>query len=162
MSAVGFLDVFVTFFTGQLSPDTGLLEPKKFFQRWISPGLVLQLLVNPKMGYVSLLVVRGWNELMHHGPVRVFRWTVALFYPVSQWVVVTTRESLCKYTAEQNRTVEHEVKEQNRPQTLGTDYVSRASRRVSSHWNVAIAARTNRASIPRENLLQQPILFKAR
>lgn len=48
-----FLDVFITFFTGEFHQESGALIPKPFFQRWILPGLVLQLLVNPYMKAVS-------------------------------------------------------------------------------------------------------------
>ena len=50
---VCFLDVFVTFFTGELDAETGNLRPKPFLSRWIFPGIALQLLVNPQMETVS-------------------------------------------------------------------------------------------------------------
>lgn len=103
ISVVCFADVFVVFFTGTFNPETGKLEPRKFFQRWILPGLVLQLLVNPKMEYVSDLVGQGLSELLHHGPIRILRWTTALFYPVLLWVVLTARKMWFKYAADQNR-----------------------------------------------------------
>ncbi|KAL3943742.1 MAG: hypothetical protein SGBAC_002165 [Bacillariaceae sp.] len=48
-----FMDVFVTFFTGEFHPVFGVLMPKPIFARWILPGLVLQLAVNPYMKAVS-------------------------------------------------------------------------------------------------------------
>jgi hypothetical protein len=83
VGVVCFLDVFVTFFTGELDPDTGALKPKPFFTRWILPGLLLQLLVNPQMEATSGYVFRLVNETLQVGPVRAWRWTVALFYPLS-------------------------------------------------------------------------------
>lgn len=53
-----FLDVFVTFFTGEIEPDTASLTPKPFFPRWILPGLVLQLAVNPQMESTSVVVTK--------------------------------------------------------------------------------------------------------
>lgn len=53
---VCFLDVFVTFFTGEINPNTGVLSPKAFFVRWFVPGLVLQLAVNPKMESASFVL----------------------------------------------------------------------------------------------------------
>eukprot|EP00547_Thalassionema_nitzschioides_P015579 CAMPEP_0194255786 /NCGR_PEP_ID=MMETSP0158-20130606/35311_1 /TAXON_ID=33649 /ORGANISM="Thalassionema nitzschioides, Strain L26-B" /LENGTH=702 /DNA_ID=CAMNT_0038994259 /DNA_START=15 /DNA_END=2120 /DNA_ORIENTATION=- len=50
---VCFLDVFVTFFTGELDPANGNLIPKPFLPRWILPGIILQLMVNPQMESVS-------------------------------------------------------------------------------------------------------------
>ena len=108
ISVICFLDVFVTFFTGELSPDTGVLEPKKFTERWIMPGLMLQLLVNPKMGYVSSLVGCGLTKLLRHGPVRALRWIIALFYPVVQGTILSLRRVWIKYTAKQNRS--HSIK----------------------------------------------------
>lgn len=77
-----FLDVFVTFFTGELHPDTGLLVPKAFVKRWLLPGLVLQLLVNPQMETTSKLVARLLQGIVNVGPVRAWRWTAALWYPL--------------------------------------------------------------------------------
>jgi hypothetical protein len=58
LGAVCFLDVFITFFIGRLNEDTGSLEPAPFFQRWIIPGLMLQLLVNPRMDSVATVVAQ--------------------------------------------------------------------------------------------------------
>ena len=48
-----FFDVFVSFFTGELDPQTGVLTPKPFFVRWIAPGVVLQMCVNPHMDTIA-------------------------------------------------------------------------------------------------------------
>ena len=50
ISLVSFLDVFITFFTGEYSSDgKRTLVPRGFFPRWILPGICLQLIVNPTM-----------------------------------------------------------------------------------------------------------------
>lgn len=79
---VCFLDVFVTFFTGELDPGNGSLVPKPFFSRWLLPGIILQLLVNPQMETVSKYVGYALQYANHVGPIRVYRWTAAFFYPL--------------------------------------------------------------------------------
>jgi hypothetical protein len=81
-----FMDVFVTFFTGDFDELTGVLKPKPLFQRWIAPGMALQLLVNPKVEGASHLVARLLMSIVQRGPVRVLRWAVALFFPVLLFV----------------------------------------------------------------------------
>uniref|UniRef100_A0A6U6DX97 Uncharacterized protein n=1 Tax=Odontella aurita TaxID=265563 RepID=A0A6U6DX97_9STRA len=76
-----FLDVFVTFFTGELDEDNGTLRPKPFFARWLLPGLVLQLLVNPMMTDVAAYVHRLRRGVHHVGPARVYRWMSAFVLP---------------------------------------------------------------------------------
>lgn len=82
VSIVCFLDVWVTFFTGEIDPVTGELVPKPFFARWILPGLVLQLLVNPSIGPVSRLVFDAMRSIIKIGPVRVYRWFIAVGLPL--------------------------------------------------------------------------------
>lgn len=82
VGVVCFLDVFVTFFTGELDPDTGKLKPKPFFTRWMFPGLLFQLLVNPQMETTSRHVLRLVRDTLQVGPGRAWRWTEALFYPL--------------------------------------------------------------------------------
>ena len=77
-----FLDVFVTFFTGELSDKNGVLIPKPFLKRWILPGIVLQLLVNPQMETVGKGVIWTFSFLSNFGPDRVWRWTAVLFFPI--------------------------------------------------------------------------------
>ena len=90
VGVVCYLDVFVTFFTGELDPETGTLGPKPFFTRYFLPGLLLQLVVNPQMARTSAFFVEAVKWIGHVGPVRVWRWTAALFYPsiraVSLWI----------------------------------------------------------------------------
>lgn len=76
------LDVFITFFTGDFHPENGMLMPKPFFHRWIFPGLVLQLLVNPHMKGLSEWTCEMLCDLFQLGPVRVWRWVATVFFPV--------------------------------------------------------------------------------
>ena len=82
VAVVCYLDVFVTFFTGVFDSDTGVLEPKPFFARWIMPGLTLQLLVNPRMETTSQFVFQLLADAWRVGPIRVYRWSKALFFPL--------------------------------------------------------------------------------
>jgi hypothetical protein len=77
---VCYLDVFITFFTGEIDA-TGTLVPKPAFARWILPGLILQLAVNPVMEATSHFVGALINRIVDLGPVRVYRWSAALFFP---------------------------------------------------------------------------------
>jgi hypothetical protein len=94
VAIVCYFDVFVTFFTGVFDSETGVLEPKPFFSRWIIPGLTLQLLVNPRMETTAEYVFQILSDAWRVGPIRVYRWSKALFYPlfvvcmsaVEQWV----------------------------------------------------------------------------
>ena len=51
-----FFDVPVSFFTGCFNKENGVLEPKPFFVRWIAPGVLLQMIVNPQMGTIAELI----------------------------------------------------------------------------------------------------------
>lgn len=67
VNCICFLDVFVTFFTGELS-STGTLEPKPFVQRWVLPGPVLQLIVNPTMSSIKTAVFNALDASIKIGP----------------------------------------------------------------------------------------------
>ncbi|KAL7547899.1 hypothetical protein ACHAWF_011170, partial [Thalassiosira exigua] len=68
-NAVFFLDVFVTFFTGEMNQSCrGNLDPKPPFARYILPGVGLQLIVNPTMRFVSKLVKRAIVHALRVGP----------------------------------------------------------------------------------------------
>jgi hypothetical protein len=82
VSVVCFLDVFVVFFTGELDELTGKLAPKPWMARWIAPGLLLQLLLNPRLGSLSEIVGQVADEIVKLGPVRVLRWSAAAIFPV--------------------------------------------------------------------------------
>ena len=90
VSIVCFLDVFVTFFTGEIDPTSRELVPKPFFRRWILPGLLMQLLVNPAIGSLSKGVFAVLKVIFDIGPVRVLRWCIAVVFPILYliWKVV--------------------------------------------------------------------------
>ena len=67
VSCVFFLDVFITFFTGELS-GAGTLVPKPAFARYVVPGVGLQLIVNPTMMRISQCVRRLALEAVRIGP----------------------------------------------------------------------------------------------
>ena len=87
-----------------------MLIPKPFFQRWIVPGLLLQVLVNPVMANV-FSAIRGALKVVYDAdPGRVIRWAAAIlplchaaFCKVNKWCL----EKLEKLVKKQNeRTVE--------------------------------------------------------
>ena len=96
-----FLDVFVTFFTGDIHPDNGVLIPKPFVKRWIAPGLVLQLLVNPYMKEVSERVFDTMYILFDFGPVRVYRWIATVCVPIAYisvvWIIIPFWLNIVEY-----------------------------------------------------------------
>lgn len=81
VSCLAFLDVFINFFTGELDEVTGELRPKPFVARWISPGLLVQLLVNPAVATFASIVGMIQNEIVNLGPIRVLRWCSAVIIP---------------------------------------------------------------------------------
>ncbi|KAI2502062.1 hypothetical protein MHU86_12381 [Fragilaria crotonensis] len=87
VGTVCFLDVFVTFFTGEIDADSGNLRPKPFFSRWVFPGIALQLLVNPQMESISRYVWKFVTFAHRVGPIQMYRWTAALFYPLVSLVL---------------------------------------------------------------------------
>ena len=100
---VCYLDVFITFFTGELDPNDGTLIPKPFFERWILPGLLLQMLVNPIMGSTASAAWDALTSATSIGPVRVFRWCVAVVFPLGYaFVFLTIRYVWMPFTAHQN------------------------------------------------------------
>jgi len=66
------LDVFVTFFTGEIDPKTGSIAPKRWFKRWIFPGLALQLLVNPNVSSSLHFLKYIWRVSALIGHVRFY------------------------------------------------------------------------------------------
>ena len=82
VAIVCYCDVLVTFFTGEFNSDNGVQEPKPFFAQWIIPGLTLQLLVNPRMETTSHYVFQVLSDAWKVGPIRDYRWSKALFYPL--------------------------------------------------------------------------------
>jgi hypothetical protein len=85
MGVICFLDVFVTFFTGEIDVETGILAPQPFFARWFVPGLVLQLAVNPKVETASRVVtkVRHTSVLYIRGPLASYHAVLTLLMTVT-------------------------------------------------------------------------------
>lgn len=103
MSIVMFVDVYVEFFTGKYDRDTGHLLPPPFFERYIFPGLLLQLMVNPEMDTVAFLLSKAAIGLVHHDPVRILRWILALFYPLLIVLKDFIQELWVLYVKDQNQ-----------------------------------------------------------
>ena len=98
-----FLDVPISFLTGEIDDETGELRPKPFFKRWILPGLLLQLLVNPKMAPTSQALWNVLQKIFEIGPVRVFRWTSAFIYPLFLFLFdFTERRIWVSFVRDQN------------------------------------------------------------
>ena len=76
VNTIFFLDVFVTFFTGELT-SAGTLVPKPFFTRFILPGIGLQLIVNPAMIEISRVVKVSIVHATCIGPSLCFHLIVA-------------------------------------------------------------------------------------
>lgn len=72
------LDVFITFFTGVFHPDNGALICKPFFERWIIPGIALQLIVNPFMQGISEFAFNLMLTVLDLTPLRVWRWIASI------------------------------------------------------------------------------------
>jgi hypothetical protein len=70
MEIISLADVFVTFFTGELAEKSGLLVPKPYVQRWIFPGLIFQLIVNPAMRDILHIVKTILQFAKDVGPTR--------------------------------------------------------------------------------------------
>ena len=115
-----FLDVFITFFTGDYNDVSGQLEPKPFFKRWVLPGLCLQLLVNPTMETVSDVLYLAVTGLIRRGPFRVLRWTVALFYPAAMLSLHSIRRLWLSLVLAQNKElVEQPSRQISKPAVRG-------------------------------------------
>ena len=85
---VGFLDIFVWFYTGELD-ETGLVVPKPFFYRCILPGTLTQVLDHPTFPQaLPMLIRKAWMAAGALGYGRVIRWCLAL-WPALDMLVVT-------------------------------------------------------------------------
>lgn len=73
VTVVATLNVPITFFTGMLNAANDVLEPTPFFKRWIIPGLLLQLLVNPAMRPVLRFLFRAFEWVNDNSPAVLFR-----------------------------------------------------------------------------------------
>ena len=101
--AVCFLDVFVTFFTGELT-SVGKLVPKPFFKRFILPGIVLQLIVNPTMVTFSSVVKSSITHSIHIGPSLCFH-LVLVCLPLVSWIYELLLGVVFKFVEKQNKIV---------------------------------------------------------
>jgi hypothetical protein len=90
------MDVFVTFFTGELDTETGVLIPKPFFTRWVFPGIALQLVLNPQMMVIRQYVWKMFIFIQTVGPIRMYRWSAAFFYPILSYSFRISLGSLWK------------------------------------------------------------------
>lgn len=82
MAVVFTVDVPFFFFTGKYEDETGLLIARPFFRRWLIPGLMLQLVTNPRMEVAGKVFFKFLKSSFEIGPIRVWRWIRALFYPL--------------------------------------------------------------------------------
>jgi hypothetical protein len=103
VSIIMFFDVYVEFFTGKYDIDTGRLIPPPFFERFLFPGLLLQLLVNPEMDTIAHVISRFLVGIIHHDPIRILRWTVALFYPLFLALTSVVRKLWLSYVINENQ-----------------------------------------------------------
>jgi hypothetical protein len=94
LAFMSYMDVFVTFFTGELDTESGVLMPKPFFSGWILPGITLQLLENPQMKTVQQHMWRIVIFAQTVGPIRVYQWSAAFFYPVLSYSFCPSFERL--------------------------------------------------------------------
>lgn len=101
MRVVSFLDVFITFFTGEIAESNGALIPKPFITRWLLPGIALQLLVNPSMKEVYSYTKRFIKFCNDTGPSRVFHAALAL-YPIVHIVFFKILDCLAHFVRQQN------------------------------------------------------------
>ena len=84
---VGFLDIFVWFYTGELD-DEGLVVPKPFFSRCILPGTLIQVLDHPTVPEaLPRLIGEAWRIAGDVGYGRVIRWGLALWPAIELFVV---------------------------------------------------------------------------
>jgi hypothetical protein len=103
VSIIMFFDVYVEFFTGVYDKNTGQLLPPPFFKRYIFPGFLFQLIVNPEMDTIAFILSKAVVGVVHHDPIRILRWTVALFYPLFLIVESNVKKLWVLYVRDQNR-----------------------------------------------------------
>jgi len=108
VSSVFFLDVFITFFTGELS-EAGTLVPKPAFARYAVPGVGLQLIVNPTMVRISRCVRRLALEAGRIGPSLCLQVALACL-PFVARVVDVALDCIFNFVEGQN----HRILKQNK------------------------------------------------
>jgi hypothetical protein len=103
VNAIVFLDVFVTFFTGELSASAGgALAPKPFVARWIFPGVGLQLVVNPTMVEMGKLVKSAIVRAARVGPSLSFHLLVS-FMPLGAYCCDRAMDVIFDFVERQNK-----------------------------------------------------------
>ncbi|KAI2507777.1 hypothetical protein MHU86_6673 [Fragilaria crotonensis] len=124
-----YLDVGITFFIGELHPQTGTLRAKSFVKRWIFPGLLLELLANPQMETTSKCVGRFLDGVVQIGPLRVGRWTLVGLYPLAKVIKRTVIQLWRPVVLQQNRECMERAAEKARGTSLSR---SRSAHAISS------------------------------
>lgn len=124
-----YLDVGITFFIGELHPQTGTLMAKSFVKRWIFPGLLLELLANPQMETTSKCVGRFLDGVVQIGPLRVGRWTLVGLYPLAKGIKRTVIQLWRPVVLQQNRECMERAAEKARGTSLSR---SRSAHAISS------------------------------
>ena len=99
---VCFLDVFITFSTGELTAS-GKLVPKPFFARYILPGVGLQLIVNPTMVAISKLTKKAILHFIYVGPSLYFHSIMACL-PLAYWIYGVLLDVVLEFVEQQNNT----------------------------------------------------------
>ena len=101
VNAIVFLDVFVTFFTGELT-SSGTLVPKPPVARWIFPGIGLQLIVNPTMVTISAWVKHAMATAMLVGPSLSFHLLLSCM-PLFSYCRDRSLDAIFDFVERQNR-----------------------------------------------------------
>ncbi|KAL3769219.1 hypothetical protein ACHAW5_001951 [Stephanodiscus triporus] len=101
VNAIVFLDVFVTFFTGE-STSSGTLVPKSLLARWIFPGVGLQLVVNPTMVEISKWVKRTIVRAVRVGPSLSFHLLLSCV-PLGAYVYDRVLDAIFDFVERQNK-----------------------------------------------------------
>eukprot|EP00934_Nitzschia_sp_Nitz4_P001073 Nitzschia sp. Nitz4//scaffold285_size24199//10523//12139//NITZ4_008423-RA/size24199-processed-gene-0.5-mRNA-1//-1//CDS//3329545710//1073//frame0 len=90
---VGFLDILVWFFTGELDKN-GSIIPKPFFTRCILPGTLIQVLDHPTVpSFLPNLIGSAWSFASKVGYGRILRWMLVLYGASSLWII----QPLCQF-----------------------------------------------------------------
>ena len=103
VNCVFFLDVFITFFTGELG-GKGTVVPKPAFARYVLPGVGLQLIVNPTMVRISRCVRGLVLEAVRIGPSLCLHVGLACL-PFVARVVDVALDCIFNFVEGQNRIV---------------------------------------------------------
>ncbi|KAL3769880.1 hypothetical protein ACHAWU_007086 [Discostella pseudostelligera] len=101
VNAIFFLDVFITFFTGELT-SSGTLVAKPIVERYIFPGIGLQLIVNPTMATITQFVKRTIGHATRVGPSLFFHLLLACF-PFASYCCDQMLELVFDFVERQNK-----------------------------------------------------------